>query len=167
MPSTMNKNTRITVFVAIAAVLLIAIAWLGQDLFLKRGETIDCGKGDIRRTIDLREFTTRYWVYSIELEASLAERGKLATRLQPQQLQQLSEAMQQGREFRQFVVAGYNACAIGKAQYADYGAKYQALDGLAQQIDKIAGQEQPDKARLAELVHQYIALTQALAITTP
>ncbi len=167
MPTAMNKNTRITVIVAIAAVPLIAVVWLGQDLFLKRGETIDCGKGDIRRSIDLRDFTTRYWVYSVVLEASLADRSKLAAKLEPRQLQQLSEAMQQGREFRQFVVAGYNACAIGKAHYADFGAKFQALDGLAQQIDNIAGQEAPNKARLAELVRQYIALSQALATTTP
>ncbi len=163
----MSKNTRITAIVAIAAVLLIAVAWLVYDTTQQRGETIDCGNGDIRRTIDLRDFTTRYWAYSIEFEASVAERGKLATRLEPQQLQQLSEAMQQGREFRQFVVAGYNGCAITKANYADFGTRFQALDGLARQADKFAGQEPGDTARLAELVRQYITLSQALGGTTP
>lgn len=163
MPFAMSKNTRIAIIVAIAAVLLVAVALLSQDFIQKRGETIDCGKEDIRRTIDLRDFTTRYWAYSVEFEASVADRGKLTSKLEPKQLQQLSEAMQQGREFRQFVVAGYNACAIAKTQYAAYGAKFQALDGIARQIDKFAGQEPGDKARLAELVRQYIALSQALA----
>jgi len=160
MTDTMSRNTRITI---ITAALLAVMAWLGYDFIQKRGDTIDCGKEDIRRTIDLRDFTTRYWAYSVEFEASVADRGKLATRLEPKQLQQLSEAMQQGREFRQFVVAGYNACAIAKTQYADYGAKFQALDGIARQIDKFAGQEPGEKARLAELVRQYITLSQALA----
>ncbi len=60
MPSTISKSTRTIIIVAIAAVLLIVIVWLGQDLFLKRGETIDCGKGDTRRTIDLRDFINKW-----------------------------------------------------------------------------------------------------------
>jgi len=162
MPFAMSRNARITAIVAITAVLLVLLAWLTQGFILKRGESIDCGNGDIRRTIDLNDFTTRYWAYSVEFEASLAKRGRLAVRLDPKQLQQLSEAMQQGREFRQFVVAGYNACAITKTQYGDFGAKFQALDGLAKQIEHLAGEEQEDKARLAELVHLYINLSQTL-----
>ena len=167
MPSGMSKNTRITAIVAIAAVLFIAVVWLLQDYIQKHGENFDCGNGDLRRTIDLRDFTTRYWAYAVEFEASVADRGKVAARLEPRQLQQLSEAMQQGREFRQFVVAGYNACAMTKSQYADYGVKFQALDGLARQIDTLAGQEPGDKTRLAELVHQYITLSQTFGGTTP
>ena len=145
------------------AVLVIALGWLGRDFILKRGETFDCGPDDIRLRIDMRDFTTRYWAYSVEFEASLVDRGKLVTKLEPPQSQQLSEAMQQGRDFLQFVVAGYNSCAIGKAQYASFGGKFQALDGLARQIDKFVGHEPADKARLAELVRQYIALSQGLA----
>ena len=161
MTDKMNKST------LIIAALVAGLAWLGYDFIQKRSEHFDCGNGDLRRTIDLRDFTTRYWAYSVELEASLAERGKLATKLAPQQLQQLSDAMQQGREFRQFVVAGYNACAVTKTQYADFGVKFQTLDGLARQIDALAGQESSDKAQLAELVRQYITLSQALAGATP
>ena len=164
MTDTMNKRTRITL---ILAVLVAGLAWLGYDFILKRSENFDCGNGDLRRTIDLRDFTTRYWAYSVEFEASLAHRGKLATKLTPQVLQQLSDAMQQGREFRQFVVAGYNACAVTKTQYADFGVKFQTLDGLARQIDTLAAQEPGDKAQLSELVRQYITLSQALGGATP
>lgn len=163
MSVSMSKNARLTIIVAIAAALVLAVALLVTNVLFKRGETIDCGNDDIRRTIDLRDFTTRYWAYSIEFEASIVDKGKLASKLEPKQLQQLSEAMQQGREFRQFVVAGYNACAISKAQYGDYGAKFQALDGIARQIDKFISQDAGDKTRLEELVRQYISLSQGLA----
>jgi len=167
MPVAMNKNTRITAMALIAVFLLIAAVLIARDFIEKRGETLDCGKGDMRRAIDLRDFTTRYWAYSVEFEASIVNRGKLATRLEPLQLQQLSEAMQQGREFRQFVVAGYNGCAITKTQYADYGTQFQVLDGLAQQISTLAAQPSVDSARLAELVHQYIKQSLALGKGTP
>lgn len=156
MPFAINGNTRLAAVVAV--VLLLVLAFLAYVVFKARGEAIDCGNGDSRRAIDLRDFTTRYWAYSVEFEAAIKDRAKLAAKLQPTQLQQLSEAMQQGREFRQFVVAGYNACAISKKQYADFGATFQALDGLARRIDQSAGHE----AQLAELVRQYVALSQTL-----
>ena len=163
MTDTMNKRTRITLAIA---VLVVGLAWLGYDFIQTRSAHFYCGNGDLRRTIDLRDFTTRYWAYSVEFEASLAERGKLAIKLAPQLLQQLSDAMQQGREFRQFVVAGYNACAVTKTQYADFGVKFQTLDGLARQIDTLAEKEPSNQAQLAELVRQYITLSQALAGAT-
>jgi len=163
MTDTMNKSTRITLIIA---ALVAGLAWLGYDFILKRSENFDCGNGDLRRTIDLRDFTTRYWAYSVEFEASIAERGKLAAKLAPQLLRQLSDAMQQGRGFRQFVVAGYNACAVTKTQYADFGVKFQTLDSLARQIDTLAAQEASDKVQLGELVRQYITLSQALAGAT-
>ncbi|MES1998197.1 MAG: hypothetical protein V4446_02680 [Pseudomonadota bacterium] len=160
----MNWNKLIVV---VAAALLIVGTWLTYDVFLKRGQEVDCGNGDIRHQIDLRDFTTDYWVYAAAFELSLADKGKLAARLDPKQLQALSEGMQQGKEFRKFVVAGYNSCAIGKMQYAEYGARFQALDSLARQIDSLAGQQPPDQARLAELVRQYITLSQSLGETPP
>jgi hypothetical protein len=163
----MNKNTRLIVIASIAAIILIASAWLATDLILKRGGTIDCGRGDSRRTIDLRDFTTQYWAYSVKLEANLSDRGKLSAELEPKQLQQLSEAMQQGQEFRKFIVAGYNACAITKTQYANFGAEFQALDGLARQIYQLAGQVPFEKARLALLVKQYITQSQSLGSVSP
>jgi hypothetical protein len=164
MPTAMNRNTRITAVTAIAAVVLVVLAWLGYDLFRKGGQTIECD-GETRRLIDVRDFTTHYWAYATEFEASVGEHGRLAAKLEPRQLQELSEAMQQGREFRQFVVAGYNSCAIGRSQYAEYGARFQALDGLARQIDAAAKAQ--DKARLDQLVHQFTTITQSLAEAGP
>jgi hypothetical protein len=167
MAIAMNKNTRIIIIASIAAIFLIAVVWLTTNLILKHGGSIDCGQGDNRRSIDLRDFTTQYWAYSVEFEASLADRGKLSAKLEPKQLQQLSEAMQQGQEFRKFLVAGYNACAITKTQYANFGAKFQALDGLARQINELSGREPFEKLRLALVVKQYVLQSQSLVGVSP
>ncbi len=159
MPTTMNKNALIAAKMGIAAVLLIAVVWLVKDYSEKRGDTQDCGNGDIRHTIDLRDFTTSYSAYSVEFEASVVKQGKIAAKLEPKQLQQLSEAMQQSREFRQYVVSGYNGCAITKAQYADFGIRFQALDSVARQIDNLAGRE-PEQ--IANLVREYVRLSHSL-----
>ena len=104
-------------------------------------------------------------MYSVEFEASIGEKTKFSGKLTPSQVQQLSESLQQATEFRKFLVAGFNACAISKAQYAEYGVKFQALDALSRQIDSLAGQStlsDSDRTRLSELVQRFIAATQEL-----
>ena len=157
-----DKRTRTLAIATLAAVLLIALAWLGRDLWLKTSREISCDDGS-RRLIDSRDFTTQYWEYAVELEANLGGNDKLALKLNPEQSQQLSEAMQQGKEFRQFLVAGYNSCAIPKAQFGRYGMRFQALDSLARQIDTLASHPNPDNRQLEELIRQYVSLSQGLA----
>src|SRR2546427_54 len=121
-----TKNTKIVVLAAIAAGVLIVLVLLARDLWLNP-KTITCSDGP-RRTIDTRDFNSKYWAYSVEFEASVADKAKFSGKLDPVQLQQLSEAMQSANEFRKYVVHGYNACAIGEARYDQYGSQFQTLD---------------------------------------
>jgi len=152
-----TKNAKIVALFAIVAVVLIILVFTGRDLVLKRQETIDCGDGP-RRRIDIRDFTTQYWAYSVELEASVGDKAKISTKLTPQQFQQLSEALQNGRDFRLYVVTGYNSCAINKVQYAQLGTRFQVLDSLAREIDTLAAKallDQEEKTKLADLIGRY------------
>ena len=153
----MNKNVKIVSIAVIVAIILVIAIFVGRDLFLRHQKCFDCGDGQ-RCSIDARDFTTKYSAYSLELEASVADKAKISTKLNPVQLQQLSEAMQSARDFRQYVVAGYNSCAITKAQYSQFGARFQALDNLAREINALAGRSSlsPDEsAKLAALIGQY------------
>jgi hypothetical protein len=137
--------------------MLIVFVVTGRDLILKRQEMLDCGDGP-RRRIDIRDFTTQYSAYSVELEASVGDKAKISTKLTPQQFQLLSEALQSAREFRLYVVAGYDSCAINAQQYAQFGNRFQALDNLAREIDTLtskASLDQEEKAKLAALIGQY------------
>jgi hypothetical protein len=152
-----NRNAKIVSIAAIVAVILITTILVVRDMWLRHQKCFDCGDGQ-RCLIDVRDFTTKYSAYSLELEASVADKAKISTKLNPLQLQQLSEAMQSARDFRQYVVAGYNSCAVSKAQYNQFGARFQALDNLAREINALAGRSSlsPDEsARLAALIGQY------------
>jgi hypothetical protein len=152
-----NRNAKIVSIVAIVAVILITTILVGRDLWLRHQKCFDCGDGQ-RCSIDARDFATRYSAYSLELEASVADKAKISTKLNPVQLQQLSEATQSARDFRQYVVAGYNSCAVSKAQYSQFGARFQALDNLAREINALAGRSSlsaDESARLAALTGQY------------
>jgi hypothetical protein len=153
----MTKNARLVFIAAIVGAVLIVLVAVGWDVLLRRHASFDCGDGP-RRTIDIRDFTTRYSGYSLELEASIAEKGKISTKLNPVQLQQLTDAMQSASEFRKYVVAGYDSCAVTKAQYGQFGARLQALDNLAREINELTGKPSlpPDEAaRLAGLIGEY------------
>src|SRR5579864_7906356 len=111
----MGKNERTVWLSAILVLFAGAVVWVGWDVYQKRGQTIPCPDGPHGK-IDLRNFITQYSQWSITFEAEVQGKGKIATRLEPQQAQQLSEAVQQAAEFRKYVVAGFNACAITREQ---------------------------------------------------
>lgn len=104
------------------------------------------------------------------LKRSISSQGtkKLSAALSPVQLQQLSESMQAAMEFRKYVVAGYNSCAITKQHYADLGARFQALDGLSRRIDAFGSKStltQGQSEELRKLVKQYIQLSAQLGVS--
>ena len=69
-------------------------------------------------------------------------------------------------EFQKFLVAGYNACAISKVQFAELRTRFEVLDMLSRQINSFVGKpelSESDKASLSDLVNQYIIQTQQLA----
>ena len=142
---------------------LLAIVWVGRDLFLQTRD-LECDDGP-RKTIDIRDFITQYSAYSVELEAAVSDK-KLSAKLNPVQLQQLSESLQHANEFRKFLVAGYNACAVSKKQYTEYGATFQAMDSMSRQINTTLAKPElsaQERTELGNLVKQYVNLSQQLA----
>src|ERR1019366_2599981 len=125
----MNKNAKVVSIVAIVAVVVLVTTYFGYDLWRGRQRCFDCGDGQ-RCTIDMRQFATQYSAYSLELETSSKDKAKMSAKINPVQLQQLSEATQNAREFRQYVVAGFNSCAVTKIQYGQFGARFQSMDNL-------------------------------------
>src|SRR5215472_1124329 len=130
----MNKNSKSVWIVAILAATAVIIVLL----FLYRGsmrpptKVIDCGDGP-RPLVDMDDFDTKYWAYSYEFQADIANRARLAGKIQPVQLQKLSDALQEANEFRKLLVAGYNSCAISKKEFDADAARFEELNSLSLQ----------------------------------
>ena len=165
----MTKNAKavlIAVILAVAILLVIAV-FVVRDLRLRSSKTVTCPDGTTHPTIDMRDFTTQYWAYSAKLEASVEDKGKISAEVDPQVISQVSEGLQQAKAFRQYVVAGYNSCAITPAQYAQLGSQFYALDSVAQQIEALlskASLTQAEKTSLADFVNQYRDLVKKLKL---
>jgi len=160
----MNKNTRTVVTLVIGAVVLLAFVYFFRDLYLRHPRCFDCGDGK-RCSIDTRQFATQYSAYSLQLEASLNDRQKLSAKIDPVQLQKLSEALQSANEYRKYVVVGFNSCGISKGQYEQLGRRFQALDNLAQTINELTSRPlltPQETAQLAELIKEYGNLAQTI-----
>ena len=164
----MTKNTKVISLAAIAAALIIVVLVMSRDMFLRRPQEFQCEDGP-RRTIDMRDFATRYSGYSVELEANVQDKAKVSTKVAPVQLQQLTEALQNTQEFRKFVVAGYNSCGITKAQYSESGARFQALDALAREINQLTASPSlsaEQSKNLTTLIAQFAELAQKAGTET-
>lgn len=154
----MTKTNRFVLFTILGGAALFALLFVGRDWILRRGSEIACADGP-RHTIDLRAFETEYSAYALKLEARVSKRGSFSGQLSPMQVQQLSEAAQQAAEFRKWLVASYNACAVTREGYAAAGVRFQALDGLARRIDALAIQSNPseaDRVTLESLTGEYV-----------
>lgn len=164
-PKRVDPKVLIVAIVACAVVILVVV-WLFRPRDTKPLGTVTCSDGP-RPLIDANQFATRYWAYSVKLEASLSEKAKAGLQLDPKQFQALSDAMQQANEFRKWLVNSYNACAVTQSQYAAYGASYQGMDNIARSLDGISKSADPaDKARAAALANQYIQLAGTLGRPT-
>ena len=160
----MTKNDRTVAIVAICALIAGFLIYMGVDLYLKRGGILDCGDGP-RTRIDMRNFTTEYWAYSLELQANVGK-TEIKAKLQPVQLQALTEAARDAAEFRKYVVAGYNSCALTKAQYAEYEPRFRTLESMASEINQLLGKpgmSEREKDMLASLIRQYGGLVRDLS----
>jgi hypothetical protein len=156
--------------VLIAAMLLIGvIVWLYRPRQTKILPIITCVEGP-RRLIDTTSFDTQYFAYSVKLEGSLGSKGQVSAELEPKQLQQLTEAMQQAGEFRKWLVNSYNACALSQAQYSQYGVSYQGMDNAARNIQDIldkSSHSASDRELVSKLVNTYLRLSTGLEPSTP
>ncbi|HXU33623.1 MAG TPA: hypothetical protein VN851_23895 [Thermoanaerobaculia bacterium] len=160
----MTKSNRFVLFTILGGAALFALLFVGRDWILRRGSEIACADGP-RHTIDLRAFETEYSAYALKLEAKVSKRGSFSGQLNPVQVQQLSEAAQQAAEFRKWLVASYNACAVTSEAYTAAGVRFQTLDGLARRIDAIASQPSPsdaDRVTLASLTTEYVRQSASL-----
>lgn len=158
----MNLNTKAVVPFIVGIILLAIFAFIFKD---NLAPAVQCNDG-IRKPITIDSFSTKYWAYSAEFEANIAENGKLFGKLDPTQLQAVSGASQQANKLREFIVAGFNRCAVTKLQYSEFGNHFQQLDNLSRRIDKLATVPNPtdsDKAGLSQLIGEYVALSQQLA----
>lgn len=161
----MTKKTSIVIVSLFIFLIVLAGLWVFRDLFIGASTEIQCDDGT-RRTIDLREFSTRYWVYAMELEVSIKDVANVSGKLDPKELHQLNAAQQQAIEFRKYIVAGFNACAISKSQYLETASRFQALDSVAQQIDGLLKQrtlDSADRKTLQDLVEEYSSMARALS----
>ena len=161
----MTKSQKTVLIVAIVAVVILAAGYGVWDLWIRHPRCFDCGDGH-RCTIDTRQFATQYSAYSLQLEATLNDKQKLSAKLDPVELNKLSEATQNANEFRKYVVNGFNACAISKAQYEQLGSRFQALDSMAREINELTGKPSltsDEQTKLAELITDYGAAAQELA----
>jgi hypothetical protein len=162
----MTKNAKTISIAAIAGVIAVIVILLARDIFLRRQQEFECGDGP-RRTIDIRDFTTHYSGYSIQLESTVMDKASISTKVTPVQLQQLSEALQNAQEFRKFVVAGYNSCAITKTEYGNYAAKFQALDAVAREINQLTGSASlstEQTKNLTSLIDQFADLARKASV---
>jgi hypothetical protein len=160
----MTKNAKSVVLTAIVAAVFIVLVFVARDVWLNP-KTSTCSDGP-RRTIDTRDFNTKYWAYSVEFEATVEHKGKFSGKLAPVQLQQLSDAMQSANEFRKYVVHGYNACAISGVKYEQYGARFQTLDSLSREMDTLAKKSDlasAQQSQLGDLTKQYIETVRKLS----
>jgi len=159
-----TKSSKTVAIVAIGAAVLVIGVFVVRDFLLRRPGIAHCPDGS-HPTIDLRDFTAQHWTYSMRLEASIADKAKVSAELDPKALEQISEALQEGREFRKYVVAGYNSCAITRAQYGQFGARFSALDALAREIDIVLSKpslSREESRKLAGLICQYGDLAKQL-----
>jgi hypothetical protein len=158
-------------WIAIVAPTVVIVVWMSLPPSTKPLPEIQCSDGP-RRLVDATQFATQYWAYSVKLEGSLANKAKISTEIEPKQLQQLSEAMQQGNEFRKWLVNSYNACALLQADYKTYGISFQAMDQTARNIQEVLDRgvnTDAERSSLTALVNTYLQQARGLQqpSTTP
>jgi hypothetical protein len=160
-----SANARTVAIAAILAFIVLIIVWIYRPQPVKPLGQVSCPDGSSHPLIDAEKFDTQYWAYSIKLEASLSEKAQLSAALEPKVLQQLSEALQQGNEFRKWLVYSYNACAIPQKEYDDYGISFQGMDNAARNLQEAIEKgvrTAADRAGIAALAKTYVQLAQAL-----
>jgi hypothetical protein len=159
-----TKNSKTVAIAAIAAAIVLMLALIARDLVLRHQKVVACSDGS-HPTIDVRDFTTQYWAYSAKLEASVKDKVKVSAQLDPKELQEVSLGLQEAREFREYVVAGYNSCAITQTQYARFGSQFLTLDALAQEINSLLPKSSlsfDEGTRLAVLIREFGDLAKQL-----
>jgi hypothetical protein len=77
---TMNKTTGMVLVVIILVIGTLLVVWMYRPRRTEALGTINCSDGP-RLLVDAGKFDTQYWAYSIKLEGTLNDKGKLRPRL--------------------------------------------------------------------------------------
>lgn len=128
----------------------IALLLLIKDWRQSISDTIDCGDGP-RRTIDIRDFTTKYFGYSVKVEGEVTAKAKISVQLEPHLMQKLSDAAAQAKEQRQLLVAGFNSCGIPKVAFESTMKRFAALDSTSSKISDLLAKPSLNSAELDSL----------------
>lgn len=158
----LGKSGKVVVSLAVIAALTFLSYLLIRHWRLTESRTCEDGP---RQTIDLDDFTTTYFAYSVSLRAEMGKQS-LEAKLEPKAVSQLSEALQSANETRKILVANYDACAITKAQYAESLNTFQVLDNISRQIKTLADKPQlnaQERNSLKQLVDEYIQTCKLLS----
>jgi len=142
----------------------LAVLFVVSNLLQTQGGTIECEDG-VRHRMDMRNFANEFWVYSTTLEVTLGENQLIKVNLDPKVIQQLSESMQQAKEFRKWLAASFNACGITKKQNQSYGIKYHTLDNLSNQINDLLNRDklsEVEGGNLDRLIQEYLNISRNL-----
>ena len=161
----LGRGMQSVLAILIVALAAIVIVWMFRPH--PRQGVVQCSDGP-HQLVDATQFQTQYWTYSLKLEASAADKIKLGGELAPKQLQQLSEALQQGNEIRKWLVNSYNACAISQSNYQTYGQTFARMDTVARSINQLDNSGTPSETSRKELdalVAEYIQLSRELGKT--
>lgn len=149
-----SKAVALTV---IGAAVIVVLVFVIRDFYLRPHAGVNCADGP-HPVIDMRDFTTQYWTYSAKLEANIAGKAHASGEIDPKIVAQVSQSLQESNEFRKYVVAGYNSCAITPSEYRQLEAQFKTLENLAQRIDLVMlkpSLSQQDKTLLSALITQY------------
>ncbi len=159
-----SRGSQYVLITLILALTALVMVWMFRPH--PREGVVPCSDGP-HPLIDATQFQVQYWTYSLKLQGSL-DKVKLVGDLVPSQLQQLSEALQQGNELRKWLVNSYNACAISQHDYALYGQTFARMDSIARSIDRMRENgttDQGSQGQLRNLVKEYVELSQELGAT--
>jgi hypothetical protein len=151
---TRNQIRGLSIGAALVAFLAILLA--AWNLAVHASRRIECADGT-RRTIDLADFRSPDWAYRGAIELKSRDR-ELSARLDPVLLSTLSESAQKARDWRLFLVASYNSCAVSKADYLRLSGRNEELATLERAIDerlRAAASRPADAAELEQLIDHY------------
>ena len=160
----MNNNARIVLFVVVG-IAVLSLSWMVWDRSYSNGHPFPCD-GKERRAIDMRTFETQYSAYSLALEAQLSVDKKVSIMLEPKQRMDITEALQQANEYRKFIVAGFNACAVTAEQYSKMETHFHLLDNIARQINIMLTKPKltaDESTNLTGLIKDYSAIATTLS----
>jgi hypothetical protein len=167
MESLFGKGTKPTVkfaFITVISTILFAVFYLSIDYLKHRPRTIHCDDGQ-RETVDYRDLQLKYSSYNISLNVEVMNKLKVRPEIGSKLLQTAYESTQGWDQFLKGLVAGFNSCAISKADYNLALQRYKAMEdiskNLSQRLQKNTLSKQ-DVEIIRLLIEQYSFISKEL-----